>query len=223
MKKTLLGSLLCLTLLTLCTLGFAADKATRPAVAATAVPHSSRPYVDPDALKVLYSNLGTDPADLYDATNGYFVSGIANTLNAQMQDIAIPFKAKANATVIGMKLALQYYGYGANGARVGLYSDAAGLPGSALSAQDVRVTSNFGDGCCALTAVKLKVPVPVTQGTTYWVVGTTDTKTKDAVNTWDFVYNDAAGTFAFQQDGGGWILLTAANGYPPSAVAVYAQ
>jgi hypothetical protein len=43
----------------------------------------------------------------------------------------------------------------------------------------------------------------------------------DSVNTWDFVWNDQPGKFAFQQDNGGWILLTAADGYAPSAVAVY--
>src|SRR5437879_3991637 len=71
-KKTLLGSLLCLTLLSVCTLGFAADKATHPGYAAGVV-QKGHPYVDPDAgVKKLFSNFGPDPADLYDASNGYF-------------------------------------------------------------------------------------------------------------------------------------------------------
>ena len=226
MKKTLLALLLCLTLVSLCTVGFAADKSARPATA-SAARQQGHPYVDPDAgqaLKVLFSNFGPDPADLYDATNGYFVSGINNAFNAQMQDIAIPFKARANATVIGVKFALQeYLELGTAGALVGIYSDASGLPGTALASADVKITVAFGDPCCALVPWKLKTPLAVTKGTTYWVVGTTDTKTKTAINTWSFTYNDAPGTFAFQQNGGGWILLTTANGYPPSAVAVYAQ
>jgi hypothetical protein len=224
-KKTLLVTLLCFTVLSLCTFGFAADKASRPGYASTVV-GQAHPYVDTDAaaLRVLFSNFGPDPADLYDATNGYFVSGPNNTFNAQMQDIAIPFVARANANVVGIKYAIQeYLELGVAGFKASLNADAAGLPGASLASADVRITAKFGDPCCALTTWKLKTPVAVTKGTQYWVVGTTDAKTKDAINTWSFVYNDAPGTFAFQQPGTGWILLTAANGYPPSAVAVYAQ
>ena len=226
MKKTLLASLLCLTLLSLCSFGFAADKATRPVAGATATPQAPHAYVDPDAgqaLKVLFSNLGTSPTTLYDGANGWLVAGQLNTYNGQMQDIGIPFVAKANATIIGVKYAMQYYGYGVSGFKAAIYSDAAGLPGTALASGDVKVTSNFGDGCCALTAWKLKTPLAVTKGTQYWVVGTTDTKTKDTVQVWDWVYGDTPTTFAFQQDNGGWILLDASNGYAGSAVAVYAQ
>jgi hypothetical protein len=223
-KKTLLGSLLCFTLLSLCTLGFAADKPSHPGYAAGVV-QKGHPYVDPDAaIKKLFSNFGPDPADLYDASNGYFVSGPGNAFNAQMQDIAVPFRAAANASVVGIKYAIQeYLELGTAGFKASLNADAGGLPGASLASADVKITVAFGDPCCALTTWKLKTPVPVTKGTIYWVVGTTDAKTNTAINTWSFVYNDAPGTFAFQQDGGGWILLTAANGYPPSAVAVYAQ
>lgn len=224
MKKTLLGSLLCLTLLALCTLGFAADKPGHPGYAAGVV-QKGHPYVDPDAaVKKLFSNFGPDPADLYDASNGYFVSGPSNAFNAQMQDIAIPFRSPANASVVGVKYAIQeYLELGTAGFKASLNADAGGLPGASLASADVKITAAFGDPCCALTSWKLKTPVPVTKGTIYWVVGTTDAKTTTAINTWSFTYNDAPGTFAFQQDGGGWILLTAANGYAASAVAVYAQ
>jgi hypothetical protein len=223
-KKTLLGSLLCLTLLALCTLGFAADKPGHPGYAAGVV-QKGHPYVDPDAaVKKLFSNFGPDPADLYDASNGYFVSGPSNAFNAQMQDIAIPFRSPANASVVGVKYAIQeYLELGTAGFKASLNADAGGLPGASLASADVKITAAFGDPCCALTSWKLKTPVPVTKGTIYWVVGTTDAKTTTAINTWSFTYNDAPGTFAFQQDGGGWILLTAANGYAASAVAVYAQ
>jgi hypothetical protein len=223
-KKTLLGSLLCLTLLALCTFGFAADKPGHPGYAAGVV-QKGHPYVDPDAgVKKLFSNFGPDPSDLYDASNGYFVSGPTNAFNGQMQDIAVPFRSPANATVVGVKYAIQeYLELGTAGFKASFNADAGGLPGASLASADVKITAAFGDPCCALTSWKLKTPVPVTKGTIYWVVGTTDAKTTTAINTWSFTYNDAPGTFAFQQDGGGWILLTAANGYPPSAVAVYAQ
>src|SRR4029077_16127345 len=80
-KKTLLGSLLCLTLLALCATGLAADKAHHPQYGATVVPGNVRPMVSPDAgQQAIFSNLGSR-TDAYDATNGYFVSGITNQFN----------------------------------------------------------------------------------------------------------------------------------------------
>jgi len=227
LKRTLLGLFLCMTLVALCTVGFAADKG-RPGYAATVVDKAkAHPPVDQDGLtafRLLFSNFGPDPTDLYDASNGYFVSGPNNAFNGQMQDIAIPFKARANANVVGIKYAVQeYLELGAAGFKASLNADAGGLPGASLASADVKIKISFGDPCCALTQWKLTTPVAVTKGTQYWVVGTTDQKTNTAINTWSFVYNDAPGTFAFQQDNGGWILLTAGYGYPPSAVAVYAQ
>jgi hypothetical protein len=219
-KKTLLGFLLCLTLLAVCSApALAQAKGYHPQAAAT-TPSPSVIPATPDAGQTkIFSNLGSS-TDAFDASNGYFVSGLANAFNAQKQDIAIPFKAHANSTITGVKIALQYYGYGTNAATVAIYSDAAGLPGAVLAKRDLKNFPDFGAGCCQLANWKVSPGVAITQGVQYWIVGTTDGHSNDSVNTWDFVWNDAAGNFAFQQDDGGWIFLSAGDGFPPSAVAV---
>ena len=55
-------------------------------------------------------------------------------------------------------------------------------------------------------------------GTQYWLVGTTDKKSMDSINTWEFIYNDSVGSFAFQQDDGGWLID---NSSPLVAFVIY--
>ncbi len=225
MNKKLLGIALTLASLPLGTVAsYAADRGVAPRTAATSIPGTIRPMAKrPANLKTIFSNLGSK-TDAYDASNGYFVSGPNNTLNAQKQDLAVPFTPKANGTVTVIEFALQYYGYGFNGAHVEIAADSSGVPGSALSTQDIQNFGDFGSGCCVLKSVHLKHTVSVKKGVQYWVVATTDRKcSSDSVNTWDFVWNDAAGSFAFQQDNGGWTVLTQSDGYAPPAVAVLGQ
>lgn len=220
MKKTLLGSLLCLTLLALCATGLAADKAHHPQYGATVVPDNVRPMVSPDVQQAIFTNLGSR-TDAYDATNGYFVSGINNAFNFQKQDIAIPFKASKNALVMRVSFALQYFGFGVNGATVAIFDDAGFQPGTLLAKRQLSNFDDFGVGCCGLKDWKLATPLAITQGSRYWVVGSTEFPTQDSINTWDFKWDDSPGTFSFQQNDGGWLLLTAASGYAPPAVAVW--
>lgn len=215
MKKVLLAALV----LMLCSVSvLAADsRAHSPQAAVTTRSSVIHPMAStPAGLKKIYTNLGSS-TDAYDSANGWFVSGINNTFNAQKQDIALPFTPKKNSTVTQVKMALQYYGSGVNGALAAIYSDASGLPGKILAKKDLKNFSNFGTGCCKLANWKLSKGLKVKKGKQYWVVGTTDTKNSDTINTWDWVWNDAAGNFAFQQDDGGWILY---NGQLPAG-AVY--
>ncbi len=226
--KTLTRVLACSAVLTLAvgTMFAQNSRAIRPSMATA--PHNSSSQVrhqelkPPVNCKKIAGNFGAS-GDLYDATNGYFVSGINNGFNAQKQDIAVPFTPKANSTIIQAKLPLQYYGFGFNGAVVAIYSDASGLPGSALTGA-TRVPQNFqnfGNGCCDLAVAWFKNGVQLTGGTQYWLVGTTNTKTMDSINTWDFSWNDAPANFAFQQDDGGWILITQSEGVAGPAYGVY--
>jgi hypothetical protein len=215
-KKTLLVTLL----LMLCSATvFAADSRTAhsPQSAHTIVSSVVRPMVNPwRGLKMIYSNLGSK-TDRYDSGNGWFVSGINNSFNAQKQDIALPFTPQQNSTVIEVLMALQYYGSGFNGATAAIYDDAGGLPGKALAKKDLKNFDNFGDGCCKLAIWHLKTGLQVEKGKQYWVVGTTDSKNADTINTWDWVFDDHADNFAFQQDDAGWIIY---NGSLPAG-AVY--
>src|SRR5262249_2368922 len=129
------------------------------------------------------------------------------------QDIALAFTPKKNATVTQVKMALQYYGSGVNGARAAIYNDKAGVPGKALAHKDLKNFGDFGSGCCKLATWKLAKPLKVKKGKQYWVVGTTDKTNSDTINTWDWVWDDHADNFAFQQDDGGWIIY---NGTLPA-------
>ena len=141
--------------------------------------------------------------------------------NFQKQDIALPFTPRHNALVQGVQVPWQYFGFGVNSATIGIYSDSGGLPGTALARRDLHNFDDFGIGCCNLVGWNLDTPLQVNAGTRYWIVGTTHNSNIDAINTWDFVWNDRAGDFAFQQDDGGWILLKRGFGITVPAGAVY--
>lgn len=215
MKKMLLVSLV----LILCSAAvLAADH--KPLAAKTTASQHIRPATKTPGLQTIFSNLGPS-TDAYDSSNGYYVMGENNAAFGYSQDIAIPFVPAQDSTITKVKLALQYADSGTNAAVVGIYSDASGLPGTAINVHLLKNFSEFGSGCCALATWRLGHPVSVSAGTQYWVVGTTNKNSSDSLNTWDFVYNDAPAAFAFQQEGGGWILITESEGLPPSAVAVY--
>ena len=136
-KKMLTRALACLALLTLISSSLLAQdsRARYPQQAVAA--HNSSSVVNPiekvpSNCHKIAGNFGPS-GDLYDSSAGYFVSGINNAITAQKQDIAIAFTPKADSTIVQAKLPLQYYGSGYNGATVAIYSDASGLPGTALS------------------------------------------------------------------------------------------
>lgn len=223
-KKMLTRALACLALLTLISSSLLAQdsRARYPQQAVAA--HNSSSVVNPiekvpSNCHKIAGNFGPS-GDLYDSSAGYFVSGINNAITAQKQDIAIAFTPKADSTIVQAKLPLQYYGSGYNGATVAIYSDASGLPGTALSGatRDPKNFQNFGSGCCTLVVAWFKNGVHVKGGTQYWLVGTTDKKSMDSINTWDFIYNDSVGSFAFQQDDGGWLID---NSSPLVAFGIY--
>lgn len=205
--KMLTRVLTCIAILTIaCGTVFAAQL---PLIALTKGVDVVHPMHIDAKLKTIYSNLGSK-TDAFDDTQGYFVMGPTNSLYGYSQDIALPFTPKKAATLTKVSAALQYYGYGANAAVLGLYSDASGLPGKKIFQTDVKNLPTFGT-CCTLVSATSKKGVKVKKGTQYWIVGTTDTKSTDSVNTWDFVYNDAVGPIAFQQSGGGWISYTSGS------------
>jgi hypothetical protein len=218
--------MMCLTVVSLCSLTvLAADSGARVPLGDVTQASQIRHAVNPDAeaaAKKIFSNLGPTGSS-YDATGGYYVAGPDSALDI-LEDIAVPFTPKKNSTITKVKAALQYYNFGAgqtNAAVLGIYKDAAGLPGKKLSSKLLKNFEDFGVGCCDLALWKLATPLPVRAGKQYWVVATTNAKSADALNIWDFVFDDAPGTFAFQQTGTGWILVDASLGYPQAACAVY--
>lgn len=224
MKRTLLGLLLCLTVLSLFTVS-ALAAGPRPAGAKSArvASHPVNPDAD-TALKKIFSNLGTDPTDLYDSTNGWLVMGDTNPGFGYYQHIAIPFVPKNDSTITKVKVALQYYNIGAgqsNAATVAIYNTLGGLPNKAIAKKTVTNMEDFGTGCCNLKVATLATPLHVKGGKKYWVVGTTNAQQQDVLNVWDWTFNDAPATFAFEQTGLAWTLIDKSYGYAASATGVF--
>lgn len=219
-RAILLGLTLYLSLTLCSTAVLAAEHGPKGATTQASNVRHYQPNDDAGIAPVkIYGNLG--PADnLYDAANGWWVAGPDNAYNSSSQHIAVPFTPVQDATVTRVKIALQYYGFGVNSALVAIYDDASGLPGKVLAKRRRGNFDDYGSGCCNLALWTLTTPLPLKAGTQYWVVGTTNKKTRDSMDIWDWVFNDKPGTFAFEIDKSGWILLNASFGYPLSAVAV---
>jgi hypothetical protein len=168
----------------------------------------------PAGRKKIFSNLG--PKGNEYASGGPVVQGPDNGLNHQENDVAVAFTPKKNSTVTEVLMALQWWG-GFNGALAAIYDDAAGSPGKQLAGKDLTNFVTAGDGCCKLAKWKLAKGLKVKKGKQYWVVGTTDTKSRDSLIVWCSTMNKAAGILAEQTDDGGWIVFDE-SGAPATAV-----
>jgi len=149
------------------------------------------------ADRTIYSNLNSDPANLY-ASGGPF--GVSNTVSSgQYQSVAAPFTALMNADVTQLDLAMSYfYGGGNNfpGVTLTLVNDAFGLPGTNVLFTDFRdivpiVTNDIGGTCCALLTVNVGPGVSVLAGQTYWLVA--NPSDSNSTDFWQFNNTGAAG------------------------------
>jgi len=204
-------------LLTLCSVTvFAADPTGHSSqVVMTNASSATHPMPNPPAgLKKIFSNLGPK-GDEYNASGGPVVEGPDNGLGPE-NDVAVAFTPKKNSTVTEVLMALQWLS-GFNGALAAIYDDAAGSPGKALVGKDLKNFVFSGDGCCKLAKWKLAKGLKVKKGKQYWVVATTDAKSRTSMVVWCSVWNNAAGIFAEQQDDGGWMVF---DQPAPSATAV---
>jgi hypothetical protein len=168
-------------------------------------------------LVTIYSNLG--PAKMaYNGEGGWIVAGPQDPYTNQQQDVAIPFTPASDSTVTEIKLPIQYYSYGTNNGEIELAADASGVPGAVLARRNVQNLPVFGVGCCKLSVWTLTTGVPVTAGTQYWVVGTSDTRSATSAYVWDYNWNGTISPVAVQDNLGGWSVLTFLTS---SAMGVY--
>jgi hypothetical protein len=159
------------------------------------------PYEEPAGLAKIYSNLGSK-TDAYDGTDGWLVAGPNSPLGEQ-QWIGYGFTPTRNHTATQLRVAFFSYsglGNGGNDFNFGIWSDSSGVPGTELSGRDKKIGQS--QGCCKLNKVNIKA-LKLKKGTPYWVVISTDKNGTDAIGAWDFVYNDASGTQAYNL-GSGW-------------------
>jgi hypothetical protein len=158
-------------------------------------------------LKTIYSNLGSS-TDAYYSGTAWLILGSASAYG-ESEEVGMPFTPKGNASLTEIQVAFQYYSSGNNAGVVALYSDSAGLPGTAIKSWDVSNLVTF-PSCCTLVKVKAKKPIKLKKGTQYWVVETTDSKSSNSEDAWNYTYNEATGNFAYNLAGAGW---TSYNSY----------
>ncbi|HEY5048523.1 MAG TPA: choice-of-anchor R domain-containing protein [Rhizomicrobium sp.] len=156
----------------------------------TTIPHAIQSYAMPThrdpMAKVIFSNIGFDyPNGLYFCCYGGTVSGPSSQLGSESWEAAA-FTPTATGKVTELEIGVGYVS-GTNSVNVGLYSDASGVPGTALASADVTGLGTFGS--CCMTAI-LKKRVAVTAGTQYWVVLSTDSTNTNVWAAWNFNSTD---------------------------------
>jgi hypothetical protein len=180
-----------------------ADK--RTVIAGAHPGHAGTPhFVHPPKAKVIAGNLATAyPDGLYFAGEGYTLCGSTCALDESIS-AAIPFTPSANATAADVQVSVGYI-EGTNEYDVAIYSDASGVPGTALWSGKVTNGQDFGD-CCAVSLTKIKPALALTGGTQYWVVVSADPKATDFFGAWPLSTTDQVDsqTFAENVNGGGW-------------------
>ena len=171
---------------------------------------------EPATLMKIFSNLGTSTSAY--SSSAWILTGPLSSFGGS-QFIAMPFTPKSDAHVSQVRAAIQYNGSGANQARLSLYSDAGGVPGSLLAGPiTVRNMPNYFT-CCKTAVANFPTAVPVTAGTQYWVVADTASAGtgSDFDGVWDFVPTSKILVGA-DGNNGGWFSFASGSNEPAGAV-----
>ncbi len=164
----------------------------------------------PPALRTIFTNLGPTATDDYNDTTGYYVTGPTNSVGTSEQAIALPFTPKANSHVTALQVAVGWIS-GTKLVDVGLYSDNAGVVGTALATGHSTHLPAFGS-CCQLVTVNI-ASTAVTAGTQYWIVANSDdTNGPDLTAVWQSSNDTNTGADVAL---GGW--FTFSNNWPAGA------
>jgi hypothetical protein len=116
--------------------------------------------------------------------------------------VAVPFTPSANMSIKKVEAAIQYV-TGTNEIVLSINSDSSGLPGNALATFHAKHLAK-GGSCCKLAIATSAAGIPVTQGTQYWLVVSTDSSDQDFLGGWVFNTTDMRSyPFAINQ-GSGW-------------------
>jgi hypothetical protein len=156
----------------------------------------------PGERRAIYENFANlYPRGKYNAFTGASLSG-PHTLHGQIW-LAASFTPARNATLKEVEVAAEYIGGTRNVVSVGLYEDAAGVPGTEIWSRKTALP--IFPSCCGVVALTDKTGVPVTAGTRYWLGITTLQGASDTSAAWNLVVrNQVKGGLAAQNRGGGW-------------------
>ena len=130
---------------------------------------------DSDAkLKTIAGNISIYPFGRYFCCFGNTIAGTGSQLGFEVW-IGIPFTPSANSTVHKVKASVGWIVNTDTHFNLSIYSDSNGLPGKAIKTFPVSATSQFG-ACCTFATGNSAAGVPVSAGTQYWVVASTNDK-----------------------------------------------
>jgi hypothetical protein len=186
----------------------------------TTLNHPARAYMPLAASSrkrtVIFDNLATlDPKGVYIADTGYTIGGPQSPIGQIW--FAAAFTPAANATITEVDVAAGYIEGTKNEVLVEVYSDASGVPGTALWSHKASLPP-AGD-CCVVAKVKDKTGIPVKAGTQYWIAIQSAKNASDIFASWNF--NDADqvdSALGAENDGSGWKAVAT---LPNAAFAIY--
>jgi hypothetical protein len=149
------------------------------------LPSSTITTLNDSGLVTIFSNLANSyPKGKYWCCTGYNVMGPNS--GAGEQWMAAAFTPNANHTVTKIEVGVGYSQQGTNGVVVSLNRDNNGVPGKALKTWNASGLPRFGT-CCALVAKSDSSGIPVSAGTRYWIVLTTNSNESDTVDGWNVI------------------------------------
>jgi hypothetical protein len=180
-------------------------------------------YVEPksiDAPVTIFTNLSTDPLNVYDApAGGFYVLGPTNSVAFPEQWIAIPFVPKVASHAKTVKTAIGIIS-GTARLKIGIYTDVGGTVGAPVAGgQGVATVFPTAGVCCTLTTTTFPgAGASLTAGTTYWLVARSDdTMAPDFTGVWQ---SAVAARFAANlpdpPPGSGW--FTVSNNWPAASI-----
>jgi hypothetical protein len=195
-KKTLLT----LTVLALASLtAFAASKDEiivskdgRMVITTKRTAAATRSDASEPGLVKIFDNLSIYAKATYWCCEGYTILGATAISGSPEIWTAAAFTPSANHTVTKVKVAAGFI-EGTNGLVLSLYTDASGVPGTAIKSWGISNLPNFGS-CCVVESRSDAAGIAVTGGTQYWIVLKTNTKDSTAFAAWNVNDTDEVDT-----------------------------
>lgn len=148
-------------------------------------------------LVKIYDSLSIYSKATYWCCSGYTILGPTAVSGSPEIWTAAAFTPSANHTITKVKVAVGLI-EGTNGLVLSIYSDASGLPGTALKSWNISNLPNFGS-CCVVETRFDTAGLAVTGGTQYWVVLKTGAKDSTAFAAWNVNDTDEIDLTTFAQ------------------------
>ncbi len=173
---------------------------------------------DHASLKTLFSNLSDYKYAPYFCCAGFVIAGPDPKFGPGPSWVALPITPKASVALVQVEAPL-FNITGAVSVAVWLAADSSGVPGDTIAGPiDIDNLPPIFP-CCTLSTVKF-ADIPLTKGTTYWIVVGTDSNSTDSNDSWQFNTTDMrAHPFAIYGSNGTW---TASGGALP-AIAIFGK